>query len=166
MDEKSKGNCIDQIKGYEGIKEELRKQLHYINHRVRFNSIIPGVVLVGKKGHGRHFMVDAFLEAACKKVFVVDGAHVSNAMDELRYFLDGAGRDEAVIIQLDCLDQMKEEQVDIIAGLLRESGKTVYVLGISEEDDDLVKQCRVCGLLEYSIAVTDPYLKDTVQFLV
>ena len=161
----NKESPLSRIKGYDGVKQKLENQLSILRHEGCSQKVIPGFVLVGKKDHGRHFMADAFLEAACKKVFVVDGAHVSNAIDELRYFLDGAGRDEAVIIQLDCLDQMKEEQVDIIAGLLRESGKTVYVLGISEEDDDLVKQCRVCGLLEYSIVVTDPFLKDTVQFL-
>lgn len=161
----NKESPLSRIKGYDGVKQKLEKQLSILRHEGCSGKVIPGFVLVGKKDHGRHFMADAFLEAACKKVFVVDGAHVSNAIDELRYFLDGAGRDEAVIIQLDCLDQMKEEQVDIIGEMLKESGKTVYVLGISEEDDDFVKQCRVSGLIEYSIAVTDPFLKDTVQFL-
>lgn len=61
---------------------------------------------------------------------------------------------------MDHIDQMKDETIAMIRCLVQESGKVVYVSGIAEDDGDQVKTCRSHGLIEYSIPVTDPFLRD------
>lgn len=165
MDEKSKVDCIDQIRGYDRVKDELRNQLNYITRRIKTDSIIPGVVLVGEKHHGRHFMMDVFIEATQKKAFIVNGEISPTEMDDLRAFMDQAARDEIHILVLDSIDRMKDEQIEDISDIVYGSDKSFYIFGITEEDEEQVRLCRTCGLIEYSVPVTDPFMKDTVQIL-
>jgi len=157
---------IEKIKGYDVIKNVFQQQLQYLqNNMGGMDHIIPGFVLVGKKHHGKHFMVNIFLEAVRAEAFIISDRMLSKDIDALRSYIDQTDKDKVAMIVLDQIDQMKGDQVDNISQIVHASEKRIYILGISEEDGDMVKSCRSCGLIEYSIPVTDPFLKDSVEII-
>ena len=62
---------LNSIKGYDSVRNGLMLQIRLIqaDWLSQFGQVIPGFVLIGKKHHGKHFMVETFLNAIDKRTF-------------------------------------------------------------------------------------------------
>ena len=60
---------------------------------------------------------------------------------------------------------MKDDQIELISEVINKAGKPVYILAIAEEENEQVKLCRICGLIDHTLPVNTPFLTDTKQFL-
>ena len=153
------------IKGYEVVKAEMARLVKILE--VPSNNISRiGISIVGPAGSGKYFMAETFASVINRSVYSFNvNTDLRDSIEPIISMLESVDKTGPVLLLIRHLDYLSRFYIGQLNDYLESFETEVTILATSEETDGTASYAKEIGLINYTIPVGSPTLRDTSAFL-
>ena len=153
------------IKGYEAVKTELCRLLKMLELSNKISDL-GGIAITGPANSGKYFIAETFASAAARSVYSFNAEpDLREGIEAIIKALESSDNTEPVLLLIRHLNHMRSSCIDQLNSYLENTGYDVTILATAEDTDGTVSYAKDTGLINLTVPVGAPTLRDTSALL-